>query len=153
MIVACINRPQYLEPLLTICDVVRDDPNYINTRNEIYCPSYEDLRATVQDPKVKSSSIGQLTAASGRILALPPHATEYCLLDWALIQLNSTDIMKIDKKKLKPNFQLQRSSAEVSGKKRIPTSSTNTNSPNILSVSLTRNDHRRKRSFSIRNPM
>lgn len=87
--------------------------------NTIYCPNYHDLEATkVQqgDQKIQSYKLGTVYQASGRTLTLLPGTADYCILDWALIALNSPTLehMKEVDRKLKPNFQIPRTEREVS---------------------------------------
>lgn len=81
--------------------------------NTIYCPNSQDLEATKRAKRyndILSVKIGQVKAASGRTLAMPPGAVYPCLLDWAIIDLNSQTLQKMrsDDRKLKSNYQLVR---------------------------------------------
>ncbi|KAI0468838.1 hypothetical protein F4859DRAFT_489068 [Xylaria cf. heliscus] len=97
------------------------DPTYIETHNTIYCPNYHDLEATkieLKDPKIQNYKIGQLWAASGRSLAKPEGAVYPCLVDWALLDLNSQTLKSMLSKnpKLMANSQLPRTPEEKEAK-------------------------------------
>lgn len=88
-------------------------PTYVEVGNTIYCPNYHDLEATKiaeGDKNIRSYKIGQVKAASGRTMAMPPGAAYPCLLDWGLIDLNSQTLqdMRFADPKLKSNYQLVR---------------------------------------------
>ncbi|TRX87710.1 hypothetical protein FHL15_011399 [Xylaria flabelliformis] len=93
------------------------DPTHVETGNVIYCPNYHDLEATkiqLKNTKLKNYKIAQLRAASGRSLIMPARATYPCIVDWALLQLNSQTLnnMLDEIPKLKANFQLHRTPQE-----------------------------------------
>lgn len=87
--------------------------------NTIYCPNYHDLEATKiaeGDKSIQSYKIGQVKAASGRTLAVPPGAAYPCILDWALIELSKETLrnMRTSNGKIKSNYQLARTPDMVS---------------------------------------
>ncbi|KAI0976419.1 hypothetical protein F4678DRAFT_456743 [Xylaria arbuscula] len=92
-------------------------PTYIETGNTIYCPNYHDLEATkiqTGNSKISSYKVGKVKTASGRGLAMPVGAVHPCLVDWALIDLNTETLknMTSANPKLKANAQLPRTPQE-----------------------------------------
>ncbi|KAI1313764.1 hypothetical protein F5Y03DRAFT_405224 [Xylaria venustula] len=92
-------------------------PAHIETGNTIYCPNYHDLEATkikTENSKISSYKVGQVKTASGRGLAIPAGAVHPCIIDWALINLNTETLknMKSANPKLKASFQLPRTPQE-----------------------------------------
>ncbi|KAI1176246.1 hypothetical protein F4777DRAFT_597854 [Nemania sp. FL0916] len=87
-------------------------PTQVETGNNIYCPNYHDLEATKiqeKNTKLQNYKIGQLRAASGRTFYTLA-GEKPCILDWALIDLNTQTLKSLSEinTKLKPNSQLPR---------------------------------------------
>ncbi|KAI8634683.1 hypothetical protein F5Y19DRAFT_409597 [Xylariaceae sp. FL1651] len=93
------------------------DPTHVETGNAVYCPNYHDLEATkiqLNNTKLENYKIAQLREASGRSLVMPAGASYPCLVDWALLDLNSQTLknMLFEIPKLKANSQLPRTPQE-----------------------------------------
>ena len=89
--------------------------------NIIYCPAYCDWMATRGaecSNEHQPHKLGKLREASGRTVAKHPGRNDYCVLDWALIDLNQKTLKRMRDMsgghKLKPNFQLDLNLVQVS---------------------------------------